>query len=393
MVRAALDLKARKVRPMRVTPKLLVRAKLLASLATLYLLSALVGSTGTARAASTTQKTYGFVVSSLFTAINDTKYMEECPEGLTQSNDELWLKNMTPEEREKATNGGRTDHVLRRFTAALRGPNGEDVCWNPEVIKDPPMRTVQGKISYGVNLDGTSDGRATPKTCTHEKFTGVDGTPAVDNQLFRILGCTRGWRAEGGIESRAQAERLDISQGIILVEISGVNDLLNDDDVKVTFYRPVDKLLKDGTGQVLPYVSYQIDTTRYGDSTRGKIVDGVLTTNPIDVRLPFYGNLVISDLYIRGMLLKVDLAPDATSAKGIMAGYSDHQVWWDYIRKIGMTWLGRHSCPALYEASRRLADGYPDPATGECTAISSAYKIEMVPAFVVHPSVTSAKAP
>jgi hypothetical protein len=345
-----------------------------------------------AEATPPAKKTYGFVVSSFFTAINDTKYMEECPEGLTQSNDELWLKNMTPEERERATNGGQTDHVLRRFAAALRGPNGEDVCWNPQVIKDPPMRTVKGKFSYGTNLDGTTDGRATAKTCAHEKFIGVDGTPAVDNQLFRILGCTRGWRAEGGIETRAQAERLDISQGIILIELSNVSDLRNDNDVQVTFYRPVDKLLKDGTGQVLPYVSYQVDATRYGDSAHGKIINGVLTTDPIDVRLPFYGNLVISDMYIRDMLMKVDLAPDASGAKGIMAGYSDREVWWDYIRKIGMTWLGRHSCPALYEASRQLADGYPDPATGECTAISSAFKIEMVPAFIVHPSIKSAKA-
>ena len=348
--------------------------------------------TGSALAAPSPKKTYGFVVSSLFTAIYDTKYMEECPEGLTQSNDELWLKSMTIEERERATNGGKTDHVLRRFAAALRGPHGEDVCWNPLSVKDPPMRTVKGKLSYGVNLDGTVDGHATAKTCSHEKFVGPDGTPSVDNQLFRILGCARGWRSEGGIETRAQAERLDISQGIILMEISNVSDLKNDNDVRVAFYRPLDKLVKDGTGQVLPYVSYEIDGTRYGDSTHGKIVDGVLTTDPIDVHLPFYGNLVISDMYIREMRLKLDVAPDGTNAKGIMAGYSDREVWWDYIRKIGMAWLGRHSCPALFEASQRLADGFPDPVTGECTAISSAFKIELVPAFIIHSSLKSAGA-
>jgi hypothetical protein len=363
-----------------------------ASALALILSGLFIGDAAPAHAGPAMKKTYGFVVSSLFTAINDTKYMGECPEGLTQSNDELWLKTMTPAERELATNGGKTDHVLRRFAAALRGPHGEDVCWNPEVVKDPPMRTVQGKVpSYGVNLDGTTDGHATAKSCNHEKFAGIDGAPAVDNQLFRILGCARGWRAEGGIEARAQAERLDISQGVILVEISNVSDLRNDDDVHVSFYRPVDKLLKDGTGRVLPYVSYEIDTTRYGDTTHGKIVDGVLTTNPIDVHLPFYGNLVISEMSIRDMRLKLDIAADGSGAKGIMAGYSDWETWWDYTRKIGMAWLGRHSCPALYEASRELADGYPDPATGQCTAISSAFKIEMIPAFVVHPSLKTAQ--
>jgi hypothetical protein len=352
-----------------------------------------VGWVSPTQAAPPAKKTYGFVLSSFFTAINDTKYMDECPDGLTLSNDEIWLKSMTPEARERATNGGKTSQIDRRLAASLRGPSGEDVCWNPEAVKDPPMRTVPGKaVSYGINLDGTTDGQATPKSCTHEKFVGIDGTPDVDNQLFRLMGCTRGWRSDGGIETRAQAERLLVSQGIFMMELSNVSDLQNDDDVRVAFYRPVDKLLKDGTGQVLPYVSYQVDTTRYGDSTRGKIVNGVLTTEPVDVHLPFFGNVITSEMYIRGMQLKIDLVSDGSSAKGILAGYSDRDAWWDYVRKIGMAWLGRHSCPALYEASRHLADGYPDPATGECTAISSAFKIEMIPAFVIHPSAKTAHA-
>ncbi len=347
----------------------------------------------TPASAPLTKRTYSFILSSLFTAVNDTKDMGECPDGLTISNDEIWLKSLTPEQRERATDGGKTTHILRRLAASLRGPHGEDVCWFPEAVKDPPMRTVPGKaVSYGVNLDGTADGHATAKSCAHEKFVGIDGTPNVDNQLFRLLGCTRGWRADGGIETRAQAERLLVSQGIFIVEISNVSDLRNDDDVHVAFYRPVDKLLKDGSGQILPYGSYQVDTKRYGERTRGKIVNGVLTTEPVDAHLPFYGNFIISQMFIRDMQLKIDLASDGSSAKGILAGYADRDVWWDYIRKIGLAWLGRYSCPALYETSRRFADGYPDPATGECTAISSAFKIEMVPAFVIHPAAKTAQA-
>ena len=363
-----------------------VAVALVAGLATAAFLGAQPANTAAAK-----KKSYGFVVSSLFTAMADSKYMDECPEGLTESNDERWLKNMTVEQREKVTAGGLRTHVERRFAAALRGPNGEDVCWNPELVRDPPMRTVQSKISYGINLDGTTDGRATAKTCKHEKFVGTDGTPAVDNQLFRLMGCTKGWRSDGYIENSAQTERLDISQGIILVEVTDVDDTRNDDDVKVSFYRPMDKLLKNGTGAVLTYVSYQIDPTRYGDTARGKIVNGVLTTDPIDLHLPFFGNVVISEMYIKDMRLRMDMAADGSGAKGQMYGYSDWETWWDYTRKIGLAVIARHSCPALYEASRRLADGYPDPVTGECTALSSAFKIEMVPAFVVHPNTKTAQ--
>jgi hypothetical protein len=42
-------------------------------------------------------------------------------------------------------------------------------------------------------------------------------------------------------------------------------------------------------------------------------------------------------------------------------------------------------CPTFSQAVHRYADGYPDPATGKCTAISTAFDIEAVPAFIIHP--------
>ena len=39
-----------------------------------------------------------------------------------------------------------------------------------------------------------------------------------------------------------------------------------------------------------------------------------------------------------------------------------------------------------YVAAKQLADGYPDPETGNCTALSSSYTIEAIPAFVIKPS-------
>ena len=54
--------------------------------------------------------------------------------------------------------------------AVARGPNGEDVCLIPTLVQDSPLRTVEGKFAYGANLDGTTDGHATSKTCKHTKF-------------------------------------------------------------------------------------------------------------------------------------------------------------------------------------------------------------------------------
>ena len=137
----------------------------------------------------------GFVVESWYTGIYDTEYMEECPEGIVIGNDEIWFNGLSPEQKDIETGSG-TLQVLdlpRRPNQYLRGPNGEDVCWHPESVIDPPMRTITGKYSFGLNLDGNTDGKATPNTCEHGNFQTPDGqVSGVDNQLYRLMGCVYG---------------------------------------------------------------------------------------------------------------------------------------------------------------------------------------------------------
>lgn len=46
---------------------------------------------------------------------------------------------------------------------------------------------------------------------------------------------------------------------------------------------------------------------RYGAVAKGKIVDGVLITQPIDLKLPFYGNSAYAEIDLRDMNMKLDL--------------------------------------------------------------------------------------
>ena len=119
---------------------------------------------------------------------------------------------------------------------------------------------------------------------------------------------------------------------------------------------------------------------------KGKIVDGHVIAEPVDAKLPLFGNNTVGDMIYKGLRLDLDLnkaAPDG-SYTGMLAGYRDWENWWDYIRKIEfLTVTGQWSCPAIWVASQELADGYPDPKTGKCTAISEAMDIQAVPAFVV----------
>jgi len=88
--------------------------------------------------------------------------------------------------------------------------------------------------------------------------------------------------------------------------------------------------------------------------------------------------------YIRDMRLELALSP--TGAEGLVAGYADVDTWYKQLIRNDSTHHlsnGQISGISLYKALRRLADAYPDPETGENTAISTAMDVQFAQVFVV----------
>ena len=333
----------------------------------------------------------GFVVKHWFTAIHQTRFMDECPAGLNIANDEYWWRGLSNEDQARLTDNGLLE-TLRRWRYAInRGPNGEDVCAQPDVVTDPPLLTIEGDLSFGIDLDGTTDGAATPKSCPHDQFTGLNGDPGVDNQMYRLLGCIYGWRNNGIFEVNADEMRGTSGLGMILIDVSGVDDVENDDDVTVSFYRSIDQFAQGSTGEPVPFTSYRVDTApdgtpRYGDSLKGSIKDGVLSTESGDIKLPFYGNYTFNQHVFRDMSIELTLSDDGETADGMVYGYYDLDEFIAHITGTGLVIsTAGFSCPAFTAAARQLADGYPDPETGDCTSLSSAFKLEAHAAFIIKP--------
>jgi hypothetical protein len=178
---------------------------------------------------------------------------------------------------------------------------------------------------------------------------------------------------------------------MILIEVTDVDDTANDDSVQVGFYRGIGSYNLDSSGKVLPYASYGIDhedgLPRYGDIVSGKIVDGVLKTDSADVHLPFFGNYQYMNQVFRDMQLHMELPLDGKPVTGSVAGYYGVDQFYSYVRGMLSTFPNRHkfSCPSIYVAAHQLADGHPDPETGDCTTLSSAFKFDAVAAFINHP--------
>ncbi len=333
-----------------------------------------------------------FAVRDWFTSVYESKFMDECPEGLAISGDEVWWRGLNKKDRARLTDNGLIQTLNRWGQAVRRGPNGVDICLNPSASTgDPVQRIVEGKYSYGADLDGTKDGHATAKSCAHEKFIDAnDDNKLVDNQFYRLVGCTYGWRHVGLVDLNANEMRGTSGLGMILIEVTGVDDPRNDDDVTVTFYRSVDQFALDPVGAPLPFSSYRIETVdgkpRYSDSLKGSIKDGVIETKRGDVKLPFYGNYNFMHPVIKDMGLKLTVAEDGNSATGMVTGYYDLAMMLYWIGGMGPTIpVSYYNCPSVDTAARKLADGYPDPKTGECTSISSAFNIKAYSAFAIHP--------
>ncbi len=104
--------------------------------------------------AQAADKALAFVVKDWFNAIYETKFMDECPEGLAVANDEFWWRGLSKKDRARLTEDGLVQTLNRHNIAVARGPKGEDVCLSPTLVQDPPLRVVEGKLAYGANLDG-----------------------------------------------------------------------------------------------------------------------------------------------------------------------------------------------------------------------------------------------
>ena len=312
----------------------------------------------------------GYAMTNLFWAVYQTDdASEECPNGFNDGPREQFTA-LFPE--------------IGATTVEESQLKQEIATWHPTPDADGfTFHEVEGKYSWGLDLDGEVG---------VNDFVHPDGTPGIDNEVYRAVGCVIGFRGPDGVEFIFQDKAIiDERFNRMMIELSDVDSLENDDQVEVAVYRGMDRLLTDGTGlSVMAGGSQRIDT-RWGRQlirrTTGTIRNSVLTTEPIGEFVMPWQNLSVPTFQIfRDMRLKLDLT--STSANGVLAGYTDVDTWYTQLIRNDSTHHlsnGQISGISLYKALRRLADAYPDAESGHNTAISTALNVKMVQVFVVHP--------
>lgn len=350
----------------------------------------------------------GFVVTEFAYAVADAKDTGACPRGMTAGvHGLIETYSKTPAGQLKP--GENPQAYERRLSRAVNtAPGGENLCMNPELGgPDPGWRMVSGrgvKID-GIDLDGqdsASGKRPAAGTCSHEDFVGNDGTRGVDNQFYRMIGCTTGFQsnAQG---NGFQTEMYTGSWGILMT-LKGVDDLKNDPDVEVGFYANADPIQLSANRAALAYATYAAEQDpRYRSVTRGRIVDGVLMIDPVDMRFHNVVNAMKDDRELRSARISFKFTPDG-GLQGYLAGYTPVEKMYDLqfgarhsknakgelapLPQRLNTSMGRagalgNSCTGSYAALYEAADGDRDPKTGRCTSISTQYKVKLAPAFVI----------
>lgn len=251
-----------------------------------------------------------------------------------------------------------------------------DSCTNPE---DFPFlakgnEDYRGLIAYGIDLDGR---------VSKDDYVSPDKVPGVDNQLIRAVGCTFSTRDFG--TPRVADEVITSLSSPTLVEVTGVDDPANDDDVTVRFYASASPLELSGAGKPLAWASLDVDPDRrFMAETKGRIRNGELVTDPFDLRMRLREQIIDSYREVRQARIQAKIKPGEAIEGGIYGYHTLASIEENYHQstQVGSN-LTRMSCPALVKAVRRYADAFPDPKTRRNSAISSALRFRGVPVFLI----------
>ena len=321
---------------------------------------------------------------------------QDCPEGWAMALRDVAIMHL-PQERqdfllqpENRSTYYRMGYALSARRMAEQG--GESICNIPTSYDDPPMRIVQNDVAYGRDLDGLVSNGSDAQTCGTVDFNSPDGTPGIDNELYRVMGCIDSFRrdpefAGGAMEDYHIGSYRD-GETTTVMEIRGVDDRMNDDEVEIGIYASYEPTMFDSEKNGLPYASITISENRTWHSLgTGRIENGELITEPFTLRTRLGWAGRPAEYLIYDTIIHLTLNEDG-SAEGDLVGFFDldHAYWNNFHDAAGALQVANgYTCPAVWTALQEHADGHYDSETGRCTAISTAMRIEAVPASVIHP--------
>lgn len=310
---------------------------------------------------------------------------DQCPVMNTRPEEEDYFALLSEDEvvREKEAAGEKGIDYMTQM--GFRGPGRLSAVNLPGIVPDPGFAEPVSEVAYGVDLD-SGNACVTAESSERKSYRSLDGKlEGVDNQLYTVVGCFAGFRGKEGYRNQTSNARRADGNVTMLIEVSRIDDEMNDDDVDVKIIYSMDPPVKDPSGSTyLPYSTFRPSKEQqfayFNTAFKGRIVDGVVMTYPL---ADFELNSGLQDplVQMKEAQLRLEMKPDG-SLQGVLGGYLDWRRFMSFNRSSYSENLFGYQAPGLYNALKRNADGLKNPVTGQCDGISAAYEIEGVAAFI-----------
>ena len=240
-------------------------------------------------------------------------------------------------------------------------------------------------IALGFDLDGRVSEASDADTCRQPDLVDPEGRVGIDNQLAII------WPLVEPVIGEAVHALLQgaINEGrvLIIMELTGVDDLRNDDDVTLNLYR-VSAVPEVGTfGFISPDQTYYYDYEGpLSTVEHAAIVDGEVLAGPVELQVP----LRILDLdYVATVYqgrVRLQIREDG-SFDGILGGGFDVAEWLETL------YATNAAAEAMLVAPVFEGNADMEKIDGVCTKLSVAFKFEGTTGFVVRDAALESDSP
>lgn len=336
----------------------------------------------------------GFVVQDFYNPV--VRDEAACPDGTVRRLRERYLETLPAADRERLALKENEKELTALWRAYAFGPEETNICSQPDMFDRPLIRTVQSPLAMGLDLDGDGgQGLAGANGCAQQDFTSPSGQMGIDNQEYRALGCTLEWRGKDGSKGDMEVGQRQFhasGEWTQVILLRGVDSFVRDDDVEVIYGNTQDRPYIGDDGNFLRGGTFSISDAppRARNALKGKIVDGVLTTEPKDIKLSQAFGAPARDIrgernrfdYREGRL-RLEFQPDGTLT-GLLGGYRPvfDPILIKALGGAGTALVAGIDCSGELAVLKKYADGLRNPKTGQCEGVSSAQQIMAIPAFV-----------
>ncbi|MSP72161.1 MAG: hypothetical protein EXR76_08275 [Myxococcales bacterium] len=239
-------------------------------------------------------------------------------------------------------------------------------------------REIMPGIAPGFNVDGLISRGTEPESCFKPDYTSPDGTPGIDNQMAKLvpllevagLGAAEGL-AQGAIEDGGL---------LILVEISGVDDRLNDEQVSVRIRAAQGLPLLGTDGKLLPGQTFHLHPESPDSlDPNGRVTDGWLEAGPFEAHVPIVVFGLRYDVTVQTARIRARFTEDGSLVDGVLGG----GVTIENLMGIGR--IAARDDTSVLTAIEAVfgsnGDLEPDDS-GRCQQVSAAFTFSAVSAFL-----------